>query len=586
MRYSKSFIHTLFEVPKEAETASHILLLRGSYIYPTAAGIYSLLPLGHRVAEKIKTILRQEMNGIGGIELTMPVLNPAELWKTTQRYHDIGSELFRIKDRKDRDFVLAMTHEEVVTDIAKQFMKSYRDLPIMLYQISTKIRDEARPRAGLLRVREFFMKDAYSFHPDFADLDTYYPRIFNAYLRVFTRCGLQVHPIEADSGIMGGTGSHEFMLESINGEDRFVVCGKCGYQANTEKAAGIKPISEDLPDPVPAMEKVTTPEVKTIGQLMDFFQTGEDHFLKTVAYEADGQLVLAVVRGDFNVSLTKLANHLKAVHLDFATAETLAAKGLHGGFLSPVGISGIRLVMDDSIRDQRLFIAGANESDRHYRNVLCGRDFTVTEVADISEVRSGDICAACGDGSLEIRRGIELGHTFKLGTKYTAAKSMNVTFLDREGKQRRVIMGCYGIGVERLLAAAVEYSHDDSGIAWPITIAPFQLVITSLGQKPEVVSMAEKLYQSLSQSYEVLLDDRPDSPGIKLKDADLLGIPIRIVVSQRGLKSGQLEVKVRKTGVVHHCAETGLAGLVAELLKELQPSLEGLPYLPESATAR
>ena len=280
MRYSRYFIHNLYETPKEAETPSHILLLRGSYICPVAAGVYSLLPLGHRVAEKVKAILRQELNGIGGMELTMPVLNPAELWKKTRRYYDIGEELFRIRDRKQREFVLAMTHEEVVTDIAKQYLRSYRDLPVMLYQIQTKIRDEARPRAGLLRVREFFMKDGYSFHPDFADLDRYYPLIYNAYLRIFARCGLQAVPIEADPGIMGGTGSHEFMLESANGEDRFVRCTHCDYRANTEKAVGLKPAFHDLPSPPPAMEKAPTPEVKTIADLMGFFNVGRGEFLK------------------------------------------------------------------------------------------------------------------------------------------------------------------------------------------------------------------------------------------------------------------------------------------------------------------
>lgn len=581
MRHSNFFIHTLFEVPKEAETASHILLLRGSYIYPVAAGVYSLLPLGHIVTEKIKTILRQEMNRIGGIELTMPVLNPAELWKSTKRFFDIGPELFRIKDRKDREFVLAMTHEEVVTDIAKQFLRSYRDLPVMLYQISPKIRDEARPRAGLLRVREFFMKDGYSFHPDFEDLDRYYPRIYNAYLRIFSRCGLEVYPIEADSGMMGGTGSHEFMLESVNGEDRFVVCNGCGYQANTEKAVGRKPAQDDLPPNPPVMEKIATPDIKTISQLMDFFRTGEDHFLKTVAYEADGELVLAVIRGDFNVSATKLTNHLRAIHLDLASEDALSQKGLHGGFLSPIGIDDMRVILDSSIVDTTLYIAGGNEPDVHFENVLLGRDFTVKEVADIAEVRPGDQCARCEQGTLEIRRGIELGHTFKLGTKYTAPDTMNVTFLDREGEQRRLIMGCYGIGVERLVAAVVEYSHDDAGIVWPISVAPFQVVLTSLGQKPEVLEAAERIYGTLSERFETLYDDRGESPGVKLKDADLLGIPIRVVVSQRGLKNGQFEVKIRKTGEVVHCSENELLPFIEQKADELEPSLERLPLMPE-----
>src|SRR5208283_3316433 len=416
MRYSQAFIHTLFEAPKEAETPSHVFLLRGSFIYPVAAGLYALLPLGHRVTKRIKQILREELDAIGGLELTMPVMNPAELWKRTVRYFDIGEELIRFKDRRDREFVLAMTHEEVVTDIAKQFVRSYRDLPVMLYQIQTKIRDEARPRGGLLRVREFFMKDAYSFHRDFDDLDSYYPKIFNAYLRIFARCGINSVPIEADSGIMGGTGSHEFMLESTSGEDRFVVCPGCGYSANTEKAVGIKPV-QGLPADTPPMERVHTPDVKTIADLTAFFNSSEEHFLKTVAYVADETLVLAVVRGDFNVSTAKLVNHLKAVHLDYAPEKILSDKGLHAGFLSPVGVKGVRTVLDTSISDGIVYIAGANEPDVHYRNVLPGRDFELTEAADIAEVREGDRCAVCGAANLEIRRGIELGHTFKLGTK-------------------------------------------------------------------------------------------------------------------------------------------------------------------------
>jgi prolyl-tRNA synthetase len=581
MRYSRYFIHTLYEVPKEAEIPSHILLLRGSYIHPVAAGIYSLLPLGHRVAEKVKGIMREELNLIGGMEVTMPVLNPAELWKRTKRYYDIGSELFRIKDRRDRDFVLAMTHEEVITDIAKQFLTSYRDMPVMLYQIHTKIRDEARPRAGLLRVREFFMKDGYSFHTDFDDLDAYYPQIYNAYLRIFARCGLQAVPIEADSGIMGGTGSHEFMLDSPHGEDRFVVCNHCDYRANTEKAVGAKPAIRDIPDQAGQIEKVSTPNVKTISDLMDFFETKEEHFLKSVAYMADGELVLAVIRGDFAVSATKLTNHLKVIHLDLAAEDLLIQKGLHAGFLSPVGLKNIRIVMDSSVDSQMLYIAGGNEPDVHYRNVLYGRDFTVSEVTDISEVREGDGCVQCNVGSLEIRRGIELGHTFKLGIKYTAPDTMDVTYLNARGEQNRVVMGCYGIGVERLMSSAIERWHDDSGMIWPITLAPFHVIVTSLGQKPEITATAEKIYAQLREKYEVLYDDRNESPGVKLKDADLLGIPVRIVISQKLQKNGELEIKVRKTGEVIICPQEQLHSVLEQIVNALQPSCEGLPYMPE-----
>lgn len=583
MRFSKAFIHTFYETPKEAETPSHIYLLRGSYIYPVAAGIYTLLPLGHRVAEKIKAILREEMNGIEGQEITMPVLNPAELWKKTKRYYDIGPELFRFKDRKNRDFVLAMTHEEVVTDVAKQFIKSYRDLPVMLYQIHTKIRDEARPRGGLLRVREFTMKDGYSFHHNFEDLDKYYPRVYNAYLRVFARCGLESVPIEADTGIMGGTGSHEFMLPSEYGEDRFVSCSKCSYRANTEKAIGVKNMPED-PDisKTPPMERVQTPNVKTIAELMSFFDILEERFLKTVAYSADGKLVLAVIRGDFDISETKLANYLKVVNLELAPEDMLERYNLFGGFLSPVGLpSNIRIIADDSITAKIAYVAGGNEVDVHVKNVVYGRDFQVSEIADIAEVRDGDPCAQCREGTLQIQRGIELGHTFKLGTKYTAPDTMDITYLDHNGKPQIVVMGCYGIGVERLMAAVVERWHDDSGIMWPITIAPYHIIIIPVGQKENVIEKAEKCYESLSQKYDVLYDDRNESPGVKFKDADLLGIPIRVVVSQKLLQRNELEIKIRKTNEIITCPVEDMNEKIKSIVDRLQPRTEGLEYMKE-----
>ncbi len=583
MRFSKAFIHTYYETPKEAETPSHIFLLRASYIYPVAAGVYTLLPLGHRVAEKIKEIMREEMNGIDGQEMTMPVLNPAELWKKTGRYYDIGPELFRFKDRKNRDFVLAMTHEEVVTYVAKQFIKSYRDLPVMLYQIHTKIRDEARPRAGLLRVREFTMKDGYSFHHDFEDLDRYYPRVYNAYLRIFARCGLESVPIEADTGIMGGTGSHEFMLPSEYGEDRFVSCSSCDYKANTEKAVGIKNMPED-PDfeNTPEIERVSTPNVKTIADLMEFFGISEERFLKTVAYSADGKLVLAVIRGDFDISETKLANYLKVVNLELAPQELLDRFGLIGGFLSPVGLSpDIRVIADDSIKARISYIAGGNEVDVHLKNVVYGRDFNVTEIVDIAEVREGDLCAQCKDGKLRIQRGIELGHTFKLGTKYTAPETMDITYLDANGKPQRVVMGCYGIGVERLMAAVVERWHDEAGIIWPVTIAPYHVIIVPVGQKEAVLKTAEECYERLSRTYDVLFDDRNESPGVKFKDADLLGIPIRIVVSQKLLQEGKVEIKVRKDGSITTCLLEDMPEKIDYIINSLRPTKDNLPYMKE-----
>ncbi|MBW1975076.1 MAG: proline--tRNA ligase [Deltaproteobacteria bacterium] len=582
MRYSKAFIHTYYETPKEAETPSHVFLLRGCYIYPVAAGVYSLLPLGHRVAEKIKQIIREEMDAIDCLEITMPVLNPAELWKKTKRYFDIGPELFRFRDRRNREFVLAMTHEEVVTDIAKQFIKSYRDLPVTLYQIQTKIRDEARPRGGLLRVREFTMKDAYSFHPDFDDLDRFYPRMFNAYLRVFARCGLESIPIEAHSGIMGGTGSHEFMLPSEYGEDRFVTCSSCSYRANTEKAVGKKNMPQDDVSSVPPAERVSTPGVKTIADLKEFFNISSERFLKTVAYSADDQLVLAVIRGDFDISETKLATYLKAVRLELAPEEMLEKHGLYGGFLSPVGLpKNIRVVADDSVTAEIAFVAGGNEPDVHFKNVLYGRDFSVDEITDIAEVRDGDGCVQCGKGVLKIRRGIELGHTFKLGTKYTASDTMDVTYLDSGGKPQRVVMGCYGIGVERLMAAVVERWHDEAGIIWPITVAPYHVVIVPIGQKPDVMTLAEECYHRIGGKYDVIIDDRNESPGVKFKDADLLGFPIRVVVSQKLLQQGAVEIKVRKTGEVIICPTSELVERIEKVENQLLPNLTGLPFMDE-----
>ncbi len=577
MKLSKAFIHTLYEAPKDAEVISHILLLRGGYIYPVAAGIYALLPLGHRVVQNISQIVREEMNSIDGVELTMPVLNPAELWKETGRYFDIGEELIRLKDRKQRDFVLAMTHEEVVTDIARKFIRSYRDLPFMLYQIQTKIRDEARPRAGVIRLREFLMKDAYSFHRNFDDLDEYYPRVYDAYRRIFERCGLRTAAIEADSGIMGGSGSHEFMLESPNGEDQFVVCSHCGYQANTEKAVGLKPIMEELDDleNAPSIEKVHTPGIKTISDLMEFFGIERDQFVKSVAYMADGRLVLAAIRGDFEISETKLRNHLKAIKMEMAPEEILLEKGYHPGFLSPIGISDpeITVVIDTSLESRRLMVAGANEVDYHYKNVVPGRDFDNSSTVDIAEVREGDVCAQCGKGKLEIRRGIELGHTFKLGTKYTDEKSMNVTYLDDQGEERRVVMGCYGIGIERLMAAVVEKWHDENGIIWPVTVTPYDVYLIVIGKGEDEKKLGEKIYRRLGERFEVLWDDRSESPGVKFKDADLIGIPFRVVISTKLLKENAVEIKIRDSGEVCKCAPEDLLEKLLDFKEKMKNSL-------------
>lgn len=581
MRRSSSFIYTLYEAPKEAEAASHIFLLRGSYISTVSSGLYSLLPLGFRVYKKIWRIIQEEMDGIGCQEVHMPVLNPAEFWKKTHRYYDIGDELFRIKDRRDREFVLAMTHEEIITDIAKQFLRSYRDLPTMLYHIQTKVRDEVRARGGLLRVREFTMKDAYSFHDNFECLDKFYPRIYNAYLRIFARTGLTAVPIQADPGMMGGTGSHEFMLESVNGEDQFVSCSHCDYRANTELAVGIKSKFNDLPEAPPAPEKVHTPGVTTIAKLEEFFGVSEDRFLKTVAYDVKGELVMVVLRGDYDVSISKLSKVLGTGDIEMAPEAMLADKGLTGGFLSPVGISGVRLVVDDSLDDRTMFVAGGNEVDMHIKNVVPGREFSIDDTVDIAEALDGDGCLQCREGTLHIHRGIELGHTFKLGDKYTAEDTMDVTVLDAEGKTKRVLMGCYGIGLERLMASVVEQWHDENGIIWPASVAPFDVLLTIIGQKPEVLEKAENIYQSLSTRFDVLYDDRDESAGVKFKDSDLLGIPVRVLVSPKLAAAGQLEIKVRKTGDVIKVDDSKLEETVSDIITGLMPVLDGLPYLPE-----
>jgi prolyl-tRNA synthetase len=550
---------------------SHKLLARAGCIQSFAAGVYALLPSGKKVAEKIIRIIREEMDRIGGNELIMPVMNPADLWRETGRYQAIGPELIRFKDRNNREFVLAMTNEETVTDIARKVIRSYRDLPFMLYQIQIKVRDEPRPRGGIIRLREFLMKDGYSFHPDFEDLDRYYPSVYEAYLRIFRRCGLNAADIEADSGIMGGSGSHEFMLECANGEDRFVFCPACGYRANTDKAVGLKPRFEgDTSDQLP-MGKVPTPGVKTIAGLMEFFGTGTEHFLKTVAYMADGELVMAIIRGDFDVSETKLTNYLRCARLELAPEEELTRRGLYGGFLSPIGIEGVRVVMDTSVEGTGYLVAGGNEVDTHYQNVLYGRDFSAKEIQDIAVVRQGDGCLKCSNGRLELRPGIELGHTFKLGTKYTEESSMDVSYLDGEGQRKRVVMGCYGVGVERLMAAVVEQWHDDKGIIWPASVAPFQIYLMSIGKGRQEEAVADQLYEELSGRFELLYDDREDSPGTKFKDADLIGIPLRLLVSEKLLKESHLEIKVRQTGQILKVTKQELDARLKKLLDELTP---------------
>ncbi len=545
MRMSELFCGTYREDPSEAQTVSHKLLLRAGMIRPLSAGVYTYLPLALRVMRKIMNIIRDEMDAIGGQEILMPVLNPAELWMETNRYYDIGNELIRFKDRSGRPMVLAMTHEEVVTDLARREIASHRQLPFMTYQIQVKIRDEPRSRGGLLRVREFHMKDAYSFHPDFDDLDRYYPEVYQAYERIFKRCGINPLVVEADTGMMGGSGSHEFMCVTESGEDTIVKCSHCNYAANTESAS-IR-IPEFTLDPIELpVEEVATPDKESISDVAAFLGVPESKTMKAVFYRSQDQLIFVAIRGDIEVNEVKLANHLCAKDLTLADAELLTRHNIVAGYASPLALpSNVRVVADRSLMWGNNFVAGANKPGFHLKNVNIPRDLTVNEFADIGTAREKDGCPRCETGTLDVVRGIELGHIFKLGVKYTNA--MNVDYLDEKGQRQRVVMGCYGIGVGRLMSSVVEVHHDDFGICWPRTVTPFHVHLISLAAgQPELVEEVDKLYGELKAAgVETLYDDRDETPGVKFNDADLIGCPLRVTVSKRSLKKGGVELKLR-----------------------------------------
>jgi len=545
MRISKLFARTLRETPADAEMVSHRLLLRAGLIRQLAAGIYSYLPLGWRALRKIEQILREEMDAVGGQEILMPVAQPAELWRESGRYDAPapGPALLRFVDRGAHEMVLAMTHEEAVTDLARQIIHSYRQLPLVTYHIQIKFRDEPRSRGGLVRVREFTMKDAYSFHADQEDLDAYYPRMYAAYENVFRRCGLEVVPVQADTGFMGGSGSHEFIALNEFGEDALVLCPDCNYAANAEaadieKGKGFR--EEERP-----IEKVPTPDTKTIEAVASLLGVEKRQTLKAVFYSThDGEMVFGVIRGDLDVNETKLSNALGGVELHPSTEEELREAGIVAGYASPVGLEGVRVVADDSILTGSNFVAGANEPGYHLRNVNYPRDVQPDLITDIALAREGDTCARCG-GTLQVRRGIEVGHVFKLGTKYSEA--MGAHYLDRDGVAKPLVMGCYGIGTGRLLACIIEQHHDDKGIIWPVSVAPYQVHIVSLGTNDDdVVKAAEALYQRLGAAgLEVIYDDRDESAGVKFNDADLMGIPVRVTVSRRTIAAEGFEVKAR-----------------------------------------
>ncbi len=542
MRLSQLFGKTLREVPAEAETASHKLLLRAGMVEQLAAGVYSYLPLAWRVLRKIENIIRDEMGKAGGQELSMPVLQPLELWQTTGRDQAFGESLFKLTDRREHWLALGPTHEEVITQLVSHQVQSYRDLPLMLYQIQVKFRDEPRPRGGLIRVREFAMKDLYSFDVDEAGLDESYQKMLTAYRNIYQRCGLPAVMVEADSGAIGGKDSHEFMLLTETGEDEIIRCDGCGYAANAERAESLKKLvggGELLP-----VEAVATPGAATIEQVSGFLGVLPERTLKAIFYIADGKFVFVAIRGDLEVNDIKLKNTLHCNDLRLATEAEVREAGVVAGAASPVGLTGIKVVADDSVTSGTNFVAGANKPETHLRNVNYPRDFKVDIMADITLARAGDACFHC-QRSLTSARGIEVGHVFKLGT--FLSERLGAAYVDADGVSHPIVMGCYGIGLGRLLAAAIERNHDDKGIIWPAPIAPYQVYLCLLYPDDETVAdAAEKLYAELeSAGFEVLFDDRDESPGVKFNDADLLGLPVRVTVSPRTLQKDSVEVKLR-----------------------------------------
>ncbi|MQF99476.1 MAG: proline--tRNA ligase [SAR202 cluster bacterium] len=543
MRYSNLFGKTLREDPAETETPSHRLLIKAGMIRQLASGIYSYMPLAWRALKKIEAIIRSEMDAAGSQELRLPALQPADIWDDSGRNELFGDNLFRMKDRRERNLVIAPTHEEAITLLAKASVDSYRDLPLILYQIQTKFRDELRPRAGLIRVREFDMKDAYSFDTDEACLDQTYEIMVQAYKNIYQRCGLNVIQAEADSGAIGGKDSHEFLVPVDSGEDVIVFCTNCGYAANLERAEGIRP---DIPnEPFRAIEEVSTPGIKTIDELSSFLQIHPNKTLKSMLYSIGSELVLVVIRGDLEVNEVKLKNLLGGAEIRLATEEEVKKAGMVAGFLSPVKSPEIKVISDLSVAIGSNFVTGANHQDHHLINANQPRDFDAGSFTDIALTQAGHPCIRC-ETPLSSQRGIEVGHVFKLGTVFT--DKFNANYIDKDGKEHPMVMGCYGIGVGRLLAAAIEQNHDEKGIIFPANIAPYDVHLVSLNtEDPSIKESAESLYSLLVQSgLGVFYDDRDESPGVKFNDADLLGFPIRIIVSPRNLKANQVEIKIRR----------------------------------------
>ena len=552
MLYSRYFIPTVKEIPSDAEVISHQLMLRAGMIRKLAAGIYNYLPLGLRSIRKFENIVREEMNKAEAIEMLMPSVQPAELWQESGRWSFYGKELLRFKDRKDGEFCMGPTHEEVITDMVRREIKSYRQMPVNFYQIQTKFRDEIRPRFGLMRGREFIMKDAYSFDVDSNAADNSYERMYNAYMRIFQRCGLNFRAVEADTGSIGGSSSHEFMVLAESGEDAIVSCDSCRYAANVEKAES-RPMQVVAGTEMLPIEKTNTPNIKTIAEVAAFLGVPTDKTIKSLLFTSGtGEFVLAILRGDHELNEIKLKNSLGWDEIQMASEDDIQRiTGSPAGFIGPQGLrEKTAIIADLCLKGMVNAVIGGNEQDIHLLNANFERDFTVDRFADLRNVEAGDACPRCEHGKLEMWRGIEVGHVFKLGTKYS--KAMNATYLDKDGKEQIIFMGCYGIGIGRTVAAAIEQNHDENGIIFPIPIAPFHCSVVALNTKDSgVMAEAEEIYFKLEKlGIEVLFDDRDERPGVKFKDNDLIGIPIRVVVGSKGLAEGKVELKDRKTGLM------------------------------------
>lgn len=567
MRISQLYAPTLRETPAEADVASHRLMLRAGMLRKAAGGVYTYLPLAWRVLRKIENIVREEMDAKGGQELLMPIIQPAEMWQETGRWTVYGDEMFRLRDRHNRNFCLGPTHEEMITTLVRADVRSYRQLPLMLYQIQNKYRDEIRPRFGLMRGREFIMKDLYSFDRDEAGLDESYNKMYDAYTRIFTRCGLNFRAVEADAGAIGGSGTHEFMVIADSGEAAIVYCTNCNYAANVEKA-DLKPLmaaEEERRD----VELVDTPGVKTIKEVSAFLHINPEHTIKAVVLQTDKGLAVALVRGDHEVNDIKIKNELDCLYVEMADEKAVAGQlNSNSGFIGPVGLKGATIIADSTVMHMYNAVCGANQLDKHYVNVNPGKDFTPDKIADIRLAQPNDPCPHCG-APLSTARGIEAGQVFKLHTKYS--KALHATYLDENGKEQPMVMGCYGIGVSRTMAAAIEQNNDEYGIIWPAAIAPYHAVIVPISVKdPAQLAMAETVYTALNQAgIETVIDDRNERPGVKFKDADLIGYPLKITIGPKAIDEKTIEIKVRRSGEIYYSDADHYIDEIRELLAKL-----------------